>query len=323
MASGLLCIYYFHLLKRFFSFGSFKVSKVEDNGCPAFLVWSFWKCHCFVSLLGSNDNVQEDHKKQIHRAVLWHSVCDDLAQLPPFRLVRASRFFNHLFSLYFSALSAIALRLNLLYFGIYWTQKRGAVFVIRYGLPFVSKNNVLVSTINGAGAAIETIYVLIFIIYAPKKEKAKVLGLLTLVITVFTGVALVSLFALHGNARKLFCGCAAAVFSIIMYGSPLSIMRTVIKTKSVEYMPFFLSLFVFLCGTSWFVYGLLGRDPFVAVPNGVGSGLGALQLILYFIYRNNKGEAKKPVSTHSLEIGPGKVHQEKKVVANGSHDEQV
>jgi hypothetical protein len=42
MASGLLCIYYFPLLKRFFSFGSFKVSKVEDNGCPAFLVWSFW-----------------------------------------------------------------------------------------------------------------------------------------------------------------------------------------------------------------------------------------------------------------------------------------
>ncbi|KAJ6920184.1 hypothetical protein NC651_013943 [Populus alba x Populus x berolinensis] len=258
------------------------------------------------------DNVQEDHKKQIHRAVLWHSVCDDLAQLPPFRLVRASRFFNHLFSLLLLG-SCVLHPLNC----IFGSSLKG------YGLPFVSKNNVLVSTINGAGSAIETIYVLIFIIYAPKKEKARVLGLLTLVMTIFTGVALVSLFALHGNARKLFCGCAAAVFSIIMYGSPLSIMRTVIKTKSVEYMPFFLSLFVFLCGTSWFVYGLLGRDPFVAVPNGVGCGLGALQLILYFIYRNNKGEAKKPLPTHSLEIGPGKVHQEKKVVANGSHDEQV
>ena len=50
------------------------------------------------------------------------------------------------------------------------------------------------------------------------------------------------------------------------------------------------------------------------VPNGVGCGLGALQLILYFIYRDNKGEAKKPISTHSLEMGPGKVHQEKQLV---------
>ncbi|XP_031389986.1 bidirectional sugar transporter SWEET1-like isoform X2 [Punica granatum] len=162
-----------------------------------------------------------------------------------------------------------------------------------YGLPFVSPNNLLVSTINGTGAAIESIYVLVFLIFAPKREKAKILGLLTFVIAVFSAVAFISLFALHGNKRKLFCGFAATIFSIIMYASPLSIMRLVIRTKSVEFMPFFLSLFVFLCGTSWFIYGLLGRDPFVAVPNGFGSGLGTVQLILYAIYRKNKGEPRK------------------------------
>lgn len=164
----------------------------------------------------------------------------------------------------------------------------------RYGLPFVSPNNILVSTINGTGAAIEAIYVLIFIIFAPKREKFKILGLFTFVLAIFSTVALVSVFALHSKGRKLFCGLAATVFSIIMYGSPLAIMvslifiikgycsglrliivlmmclkmclqSTVIRTKSVEFMPFFLSLFSFLCGTSWFIFGLLGHDPFVAV----------------------------------------------------------
>lgn len=185
-----------------------------------------------------------------------------------------------------------------------------------YGLPFISPNNMLVSTINGTGAAIEVIYVMIFLIFAPKKERAKIFGLFMLVIGIFAIVALVSIFALHGNGRKLFCGFAACIFSIIMYGSPLSIMRLVIKTKSVEFMPFFLSMFVFLCGTSWFVYGLLGKDPFVAVPNGFGCALGAIQLILYAIYKNNNSKMEKTKAEKSLEIGPEKekkIDQEKQL----------
>ncbi|KAI3873617.1 hypothetical protein MKW92_037809 [Papaver armeniacum] len=175
-----------------------------------------------------------------------------------------------------------------------------------YGLPFVSPHNILVSTINGTGAAIESIYVILFIIYAkPQKVRVKILALFTLILTVFAIVVLVSLLALHGNSRKLFCGFAATIFSICMYASPLSIVRLVIKTKSVEFMPFFLSLFVFLCGTSWFIYGLLGRDPFVAVPNGFGCGLGALQLILYAIYRKNKGDRTEPKTTDTKDNSVG------------------
>ncbi|KAK3166152.1 hypothetical protein QOZ80_1AG0042090 [Eleusine coracana subsp. coracana] len=158
-----------------------------------------------------------------------------------------------------------------------------------YGLPFISPNNILVTTINGTGSVIEAIYVVIFLIFAERKTRLRMMGLLGIVTTIFTVVVLVSLLALHGTARKVFCGLAATIFSICMYASPLSIMRLVIKTKSVEFMPFLLSLSVFLCGTSWFIYGLLGRDPFIAIPNGCGSFLGFVQLILYAIYRNHKG----------------------------------
>ncbi|KAI3972806.1 hypothetical protein MKX01_019464 [Papaver californicum] len=137
-----------------------------------------------------------------------------------------------------------------------------------YGLPFVSPHNILVTTINGIGA----------------KVKCKMLVLLALVLIIFASIS--------NNIRPGFnSGLAATIFSICMYASPLSVMKLVIRTKSVEYMPFFLSLFMFLCGTSWFAYGLHGGDPFIDVPNGFGCGLGALQLILYTIYRNPKGKA--------------------------------
>ncbi|XP_073127974.1 bidirectional sugar transporter SWEET1-like isoform X2 [Henckelia pumila] len=178
-----------------------------------------------------------------------------------------------------------------------------------YGLPFVSKNNVSVSSINGAGVALELIYVLIFLIFSRKKEKVKILGLLCCILSVFSVIALVSVLAIHdANKRKNLCGFAATIFSIIMYASPLSAMRMVIKTKSVEYMPFLLSLFVTLCGTSWFIYGLIGKDIFILVPNGFGCFLGTMQLILYAIYRSNKlGENSSNIITTdgSLEAGPG------------------
>ncbi|KAM0883093.1 hypothetical protein ACQ4PT_031856 [Festuca glaucescens] len=185
-----------------------------------------------------------------------------------------------------------------------------------YGLPFVSPNNILVTTINGTGSAIEIIYVLIFLIYAERKSRVRMLGLLGVVTTIFTTVVLVSLLALHGKGRKVFCGLAATVFSICMYASPLSIMRLVVKTKSVEFMPFLLSLSVFLCGTSWFIYGLLGLDPFIYVhPQRVRELPGLVQLILYAIYRKNKGPTAAPAGKGDPAEAVDEVEDAKKAAA--------
>ncbi|CAI9778046.1 unnamed protein product [Fraxinus pennsylvanica] len=188
-----------------------------------------------------------------------------------------------------------------------------------YGLPFISPDNIMVTAINGTGVLIESVYVLIFLIFAPKKEKEKILGLLISILAVFSTIAAVSVFGLHeSKKRKLLCGFAASIFSIIMYASPLSVMRMVIKSKSVEYMPLSLSLFVFLCATSWFIYGLIGRDPFLFVPNCFGCGLGAMQLILYAIYHGKKGETNKTSDNEAFEMGIGKNYQQKQsYVLNG------
>jgi len=37
------------------------------------------------------------------------------------------------------------------------------------------------------------------------------------------------------------------------------------KTKSVEFMPFYLSLFSLLTSFMWTLYGVLGRDPYLTV----------------------------------------------------------
>lgn len=88
----------------------------------------------------------------------------------------------------------------------------------------------------------------------------------------------------------------------------------VIKTKSVKYMPFWLSLVAFLNGVCWTSYALLKFDIFITVtqcfpayisnssyffyfsyhhpdevtveqiPNGLGAIFGFLQLLLYACY---------------------------------------
>jgi uncharacterized protein with PQ loop repeat len=45
----------------------------------------------------------------------------------------------------------------------------------------------------------------------------------------------------------------------------LQLQKQVIRTKSVQFMPFYLSLFSFLASLIWMIYGILGRDPYITV----------------------------------------------------------
>ncbi|KAL6902062.1 hypothetical protein ACP4OV_004938 [Aristida adscensionis] len=153
-----------------------------------------------------------------------------------------------------------------------------------YGL--LKPGGLLVVTVNGAGAALEAIYVTLYLAYAPKETKTKMAKLVLAVNVGFlAAVVVVTLLALHGGARLLAVGLLCAALTIGMYAAPMAAMRTVVKTRSVEFMPFSLSFFLFLNGGVWSVYSVLVRDYFIGVPNVIGFALGTAQLALYLAYR--------------------------------------
>ncbi|OEL38692.1 Bidirectional sugar transporter SWEET3b [Dichanthelium oligosanthes] len=175
-----------------------------------------------------------------------------------------------------------------------------------YGLPVVSSGweNMTVSTINGLGILLEIAFISIY---------RFALQLVIPVLTLFGLTAFFSSFMVQTHRmRKIFVGSVGLVASISMYSSPmfsnvfiavflkmdfselnLYLQKQVIMTKSVEFMPFYLSLFSFLSSSLWMIYGLLGKDLFIASPNFIGVPMGILQLVLYCIYRRSDGAAGK------------------------------
>ncbi|KAJ4976130.1 hypothetical protein NE237_001236 [Protea cynaroides] len=180
-----------------------------------------------------------------------------------------------------------------------------------YGLPVVSYKweNITLVTICGVGILLQSSFILIYFWFTSARGKRMVTLMVVAVIVVVSITVLVSTFVLHDrHHRKLFVGSISLVFSIGMYGAPLVVVKQVVQTKSVEYMPFNLSLFSFLNSSMWGPYGLLGHDPFIAIPNLLGWPLSLFQLVLYFIYRKRDIHKEPNDDQADLEKTPKKLN---------------
>ncbi|KAL9447252.1 hypothetical protein AB3S75_014845 [Citrus x aurantiifolia] len=183
----------------------------------------------------------------------------------------------------------------------YISKLLNAYFWVWYGI--VNPNSVLVASVNGFGAALEIIYVIVFLIFAPPMMRGRTAVLAGVCDVVFPGTTvLVTQIFFDRDVQIKVSGFLSLCFSMVAYSSPLSAMKTVVVTKSVEYMPFLLSFILFINGAVWTVYAVLTKDLFIGIPNGSGFILGAAQLVLYAMYWKPKSSSKK-ISDDALEDG--------------------
>ncbi|KAI7982657.1 Bidirectional sugar transporter NEC1 [Camellia lanceoleosa] len=162
-----------------------------------------------------------------------------------------------------------------------------AMLLLYYGL--LKTNGLMIITINTIGCAIEATYLLVFMIYATREAKIYTTKLLIMFnVGAFGLITLCTFLFSKGHQRVTIVGWICAVFSVSVFAAPLSIMRLVIKTKSVEYMPFALSFFLTLCAIMWFFYGFLIKDYYIATPNILGFAFGIAQMALYIVYKDTK-----------------------------------
>lgn len=96
-------------------------------------------------------------------------------------------------------------------------------------------------------------------------------------------VLLATMLATQGNCNLIgSIGCGLAV---VVMGSPLATLSTVIKSKSTAAMPFTTSFMGFCNSLSWSAYGLLvAKDVMIYGPNIVGLFLSSLQMLLFAMF---------------------------------------
>ncbi|ESW09866.1 hypothetical protein PHAVU_009G162900 [Phaseolus vulgaris] len=168
---------------------------------------------------------------------------------------------------------------------------------------YVKTGETLLITINSFGCVIETIYLAIFLTYCPKKARMSTLRMIVLFnFGGFCTIVLLTHLLAKGAGRVKLLGWICVVFATSVFAAPLSIIRVVIRTKSVEFLPFPLSMLLLLSAIMWLLYGISLKDIYVTLPNVVGLTFGVIQIVLYMMYRNNKTLKNEKLPEHKGDI---------------------
>ncbi|CAM9002195.1 unnamed protein product [Rhodiola kirilowii] len=178
----------------------------------------------------------------------------------------------------------------------------GALVWIYYASHLV---DVLLIAINSLRVVIATAYILIFVMYATKAARMSIMKQLLCNSVVVGALVLIAQLIIKNEAitRVKFLGWACVIYSIAAFVAPLGVIEQVRRTKSVEFMPFGLSLLLTINAVMWSVYGSLLKDLYIQIPNFLGITLGTAQLVLYMAYHNSEEAVKgEKLPEHASEM---------------------
>jgi solute carrier family 50 protein (sugar transporter) len=156
--------------------------------------------------------------------------------------------------------------------------------------------------VNVIISLLELSYVIVFLVYTSKRSRQELVVTISYVFGATLGAILISFLTTSPSG---FVGFFAVISNIVMYAAPLGVVKTVIETKSVEFMPFLLSLAGTVSALIWTLWAVVARDSFVFIPNILGVILGIIQLAVYNKFRNETPSRISPdaVMLATLESG--------------------
>ena len=146
---------------------------------------------------------------------------------------------------------------------------------------------------NAVGALLNAYYCSVFWLY--EKSKCRLLCSFVVVGVALTIVVWETLVAEDQKLATENLGFVGMIVCVGMFASPLSTIRTVIRTKSAKSLPFSIIIANFVTTVLWTIYGLIKENPYIYGPNGSGLLLAILQIHIYRKYSggNSSGSNKR------------------------------
>ncbi|KAM6226120.1 sugar transporter SWEET1 [Porphyrio hochstetteri] len=149
-------------------------------------------------------------------------------------------------------------------------------------------------TVNTIGAALQTLYILVYLCYSHAKRPVLLWILLFLVVLVL------GCSALSGADKKTLrvqLGLFCSSFTIIMYLSPLADLAKIVRSKSTRCLSYPLTVTTLLASSGWTCYGLQRGDPYITVPNVPGILTSIVRFWLFWRYPAGQDKASRLLDT--------------------------